>query len=168
MGKYKPLDRKEKMLVAEIISYFVSIARDTKHPLRKLARTIIMRDLLWRWTADGVERKTGAVKPDVLKYCRRSHRVSKRAEKARDLRHEHAVPRKLLADRMIDTGMNTKQVFRFLEGFCKVVIITRSEHKTKLRGGMPEGWNWRRGSAFARYEAAFGKDWEKTFLQSRK
>lgn len=63
--------------------------------------------------------------------------------------------------------MNTKQIFRFLEAFCKVVIITKSEHDN-LGGGMPADWNWRPGSAFARYEKAFGKNWEKTFLQSRK
>jgi hypothetical protein len=155
------------MRVAEIISYFASIAYDTEHPLRKLARHIIIRDLLWRWTADGVEQKTGVVCADVLKYCRRYHRTSKSAEKARDLRHEHAVPRKLLADRMIEKKMNTEKIFRFLEAFCKVVIITKSEHD-KLGRCMPEGWNWRRGSVFARYEAGFGKDWERKFLQSRK
>ena len=45
--------------------------------------------------------------------------------------------------------------------------VNGHEHNN-LGGGMPEGWNWRRGSAFARYEKAFGKNWEKTFLQSRK
>src|SRR5580698_501835 len=145
MEKYRDLKSTERMYICLFICALVPVARDQRHPMRKLARREIARSL-WRWTADAVEIKSGAVKQDGFKYDCRVHPHTIEASKAqrKERRHEHAVPRMLLADRIIDTNLNEEGVFKLLERFCRAVVVTKEQDsRLKPRHKMPEGWKWK-------------------------
>lgn len=173
VAKHRKLKGKEKEFLAESIAKWVPIARCDAHPFRIMARREI-RMLFWRWTADGVDVKTGAVMPDSLKYSEKFQLFSKKASKAlhsrkgrKPLRHEHAVPRETLADHIIKQQMRVDEIVKFLNKFCRAVVVTHREHK-KLGHQRKEAWGFKTGNAFVRYRDAFGRDWRTTFLCSRK
>ena len=156
MAKYSKLGKNEQKHLAQLAGCFVVIAGQPNHPMREVARWAI-REILWRWTADGVK-TSGFVRVDAIKYDAKVHPSTAAARRLfaklgkKGLRHDHVVPRKMLADRMIEQNMDAQKILRFLRRFCHAAIVTTKEHdKLKPRDQMPLGWTWRDGDPFARY-----------------
>jgi hypothetical protein len=122
--------------------------------MRGLAQWLIAI-AMWRWTADGVDKETGRVVRDALKYDVSVHGATKEAREAtsvRGLRHEHIVPRALLARRIIDEDLNTTAIVVLLTRCCRAVIVTREQDKVlRPREAMPPAWDWEVGDPYARY-----------------
>jgi acetyl-CoA acetyltransferase len=122
--------------------------------MRELARREVALTL-WRWTADAVLSSSGAVKQDAYKYNTNVHTATKSAKAARaagsaGLRHEHAVPRVVLARRIVDDDLSTEAIFELLDKFCVAVIVTAEEdRRLRPRNEMPPDWSW--GDRYARY-----------------
>jgi hypothetical protein len=113
--------------------------------MREVARWYV-KEAMWRWTADGVEQQTGAVTINAVKY-NMVHLPNSAAAVARvggtGLRHEHAVPRRVLAHRIIEENMGLQDIHNFLGRFCRAAIVTRDEDQLLVpRREMPPGWNW--------------------------
>ena len=154
------LNEDEQRHICRFIRLLVTFARDNRHPMREVARLQIAYSL-WHWTADAVDTETGAVVWDGIKhdvdFLFSSLAASWVAEDARDaragrrlyekyvlgLRHEHVVPRTLLAQRMIEEDMELDCIYAFLSVSCKAVILTKEEYDLiQPRDRMPAGWNW--------------------------
>jgi hypothetical protein len=154
MTKREPLTEQDRN---EILEYIVSLACRASQSItlrrfyeRKLS------DALWDWTASGYSRK-GNWKNDAYKYCVDTHRStaeSKRADK-KELRHEHAVPRNLLVQRIIACSSQPDAVKETLDKFAIAVVITKAEdarlNKKGLRAKMPND-NWWEHDPYARYD----------------
>jgi hypothetical protein len=109
-AQYRPLGPAEHRYIAEYIHALVPAARQSDHPMQDLARWLIAI-AMWRWTADGVN-EAGRVIKDALKYDLTVHRATRAAREAAvtstaGLRHEHIVPRDLLARRIITGNLTT-------------------------------------------------------------
>ena len=155
---HRSLNRRERLYLCVFIRSLVEVAKDHQHPMRKLARAQISMTM-WRWTADGACLKTNAVRPDALKYDVRQLLCTNAARNVaqttiKDLRHEHVVPRIMLAHRIIDEDMSLKVIYKFLSKFCKPVIVTKNEDASFSRSCMPAEWSWAEGCEYARYRDA--------------
>lgn len=134
--------------------------------MRRIARFLI-DSLLWCWTADGIN-DAGEAGRDKLKYdCdHQLHTVNARAvweangRSGKGLRHEHAVPRRVLLKCLLESPepMSDAEVFEFLNRLCFAVIITIEDDRLfagELKANMPQPWDCSaQGEArFARYDA---------------
>ena len=151
----RPLRDEEKRCICQFIRAFVPVARITDHPFRKIAEDQISL-LMWRWTADGVNTKTGLVRKDGLKRSIKFQRHTRKACKvartsAKSLRHEHVVPRNVLAREIVDKDMSEGEIHRFLTKFCLAAIVTKKEDQSLNRAEMPEDWDFSTGNPFQRY-----------------
>jgi hypothetical protein len=112
---------------------------------------------MWRWTADGVDVESGRVVMDALKYDVTVHRSTREAREAarvgiRGLRHEHVVPRTLLARRIIEGDLDVTAIAALLTRCCRAVIVTREQDALiRPRDAMPDIWDWDSGDPYARY-----------------
>jgi hypothetical protein len=159
--KFRPLNHDEQIELAKIIRQFVPLARSEGHFLHKWAKGHIA-DLLWCWTASAIKLQSGRVKNDAYKYDVRVHPATAKAMRVvqtksiKQLRHEHAIPRSLLAQRIVDKDMNEEGIVDFLRKHCHAAIVLDSEDgqldKARLRKKMPENWDWESGDAYARYK----------------
>ena len=131
----------------------------------------IIDNYLWFWTADG-EDEQGEIGRDKLKYSfdflwhsqaacglsRAACAARRPEEAATDLRHEHAVPKSLIQDRLLRSpGIDAKEVMAVLEQHCRAVILTNEEDKKLnkfFRNSMPSPWDIDDPNAdpFARYK----------------
>lgn len=156
MSKYRPLGEKEQRHLARFIRFLVPVARDGNHPLSHMARRQIAV-WLWRWTADAVDDE-GIVKQDTFKYNVDVHAATPAAREAQragsaGLRHEHAVPRMVLARRIIDENLEEDEILSFLRRYCVAVVVTKDEDsRLKPKNEMPRDWDWQTGHCYARYE----------------
>ena len=139
-------------------SMLVPVARDQRHPMRALARREIAL-AMWRWTADAFDTRENLVRQDAFKYNVKVHPATRAAREVAELgsaglRHEHAVPRQFLADRIIELDPDPQGILGLLEKWCKAVVVTEEEERRVLpKSGMPDGWSWETGSPYApRYE----------------
>jgi len=89
----------------------------------------------------------------------RSAEVERATREGREveLRHDHAVPRKILTPRLMEMSQcSVSELCDCLREFCVGVTITRDEDRKLTRAGlrakMPAGWEW--GNWRARYDAA--------------
>lgn len=160
MRQYRLLNSAERMYIVSFIHRMARVARDQCHPMREIARVGINK-ALWRWTADGVDLATGCVKYDVLKYdveflpFTRAARQHLATVGTRGLRHEHIVPRDMLARRIIECGMDMAAITMLLDRHCIGAIITAEEDRRLYpRKAMPAGWAWETDDPWARYRAA--------------
>ena len=159
MTKYRPLNNEEKKYICKFLSILIPVARDKSHPMRDLAE-IEIKETLWRWTADAVKISTGKVKKDSSKYDINLHvstynaiQLKKRTRKNNGLRHEHAVPRNILAKRIIEKNLNVIDMLDFLNRYCIAVIVTKEEDDIlEPKREMPPNWSWKDGDPFARYD----------------
>ena len=110
----------------------------------------VVNSVLWKWT----ER--------FGKYegCRGSYAAHKhyRLHGYKDLRHDHAIPRNVLAKMFLEKQppLSAAKALKLLRKFCDAVVITKKEDKSfgkiGLRQKMPKGWNWTK-NPYARYKA---------------
>jgi hypothetical protein len=111
---------------------------------------------MWRWTADAVDTEKRVVKKDAYKYDFDIHAATKSAKATKTkkgLRHEHAVPRMVLARLIIDLDLPVDGIFKLLDRLCVAVVVTRAEDlKLKPRNKMPDGWKWENGDPYERYK----------------
>lgn len=64
---YRPLNDPERLYLCEFICAQLPTARNDEHPMRLFARKLIAL-AMWRWTADGFDEVSKAVKRDAFKY----------------------------------------------------------------------------------------------------
>jgi hypothetical protein len=133
--------------------------------MRRLAVNLI-KLAAWRWTADAVDVKTGNVTPDAIKYDIRylphtgnAALVSAQfpAELSRRLTHEHTVPLRLLAEKVLGLEAGDREAIReTFATYCRAAIVTREEDRklngAKLRSAMPSAWSFGE-DILARYRA---------------
>lgn len=148
-----PINDEVRGYLVQFISSLISVAARNDHPMRSLARREISLTL-WRWTADGM--RNGEVKADALKYdveCNYAtfDAIHARKEGGSGLRHEHVVPRVVLADRIISEKISGDLLYDFLIKYCQAAIVTKAEEvRIKPRCCMPQGWGWH-SDPFQRY-----------------
>ncbi len=153
---YRPLNAIERRYLCSFIRALVPVARDSSHPMRELARKQIALTL-WRWTADAVRTDTGIVKQDAHKYNTTVHAATRdaiadSASGGAGLRHEHVVPRIVLADQIITLDLQENDIFVLLTRFCVAAIVTVAEdRRLRPKNAMPSGWSWNGGDPYARY-----------------
>ncbi|WP_437498155.1 hypothetical protein [Sorangium sp. So ce1099] len=170
--KWEPLSGPHKEFISAEIAQLIRVARDPKHHMEKVARALI-DTLLWCWTADGVDSRTGQAGRDKMKYSfdhqyftiDAYERWMSQGRRASGLRHEHAVPRCVLIHWMISQpdAPNNRDVLSFLETNCFAVIVTTEENislNKRFRDSMPDTWACRspNPNAFARYDAVGLRD----------
>ena len=175
--RWKPLSPEHKRYLSEEIARQLPLAR--KGPCTAWAYRII-DNYLWFWTADG-EDEQGEIGRDALKYSfdflwhseaacglsRAECAAGRPEEAATDPRHEHAVPKRLIQDRLLRSpGIDANEVMAVLEQHCRAVILTNEEDKKLnkyFRNSMPSPWDIDDPGAepFARYRhpsvGLFGK-----------
>jgi hypothetical protein len=153
---YRILGMRERRYLCAFVRILVPVARDAEHPMSDLARREIAL-VMWRWTADAVDKSTGVVKQDAFKYNVRVHVATKNARTAAAvgsavLRHEHVVPRGELARRIIDRDLDENAIYDFLDRLCIPAIVTVDEdRRLQPRNRMPVGWDWNSGDPYERY-----------------
>jgi hypothetical protein len=151
--RYRPLERAEHQYIAQYVRSLLAVARDPAHPMSRLAQWQIAL-AMWRWTADGVDIPSGRVVKDALKYSTVVHPSTQAARaqiSTRGLRHEHVVPRVVLARRIIDQDLDHNGIVELLTRFCRAAILTSEEDRRLLpKKEMPPGWTWE-DDPFARY-----------------
>ena len=154
---YLPIGKKEKTCIAGFIGKLAAVATQNMHPMCRIARwqTALA---IWRWTADAVETDSKFVIKDAGKYNFSLQIASRAAIKhgrkhgINGLRHEHAVPRQQLADKIISEKMTDTQIVNFLNKFCVAVIVTKDEDSLlRPRNEMPDAWIWDKKDIFRRY-----------------
>lgn len=157
--RHRPLGARERQYICSYISSLLPVARrSANHPMRRIARSQISW-AMWRWTADGVTTSNDEVQQDAYKYdvevlpCTRGARLRALTTK-KGLRHEHIVPRMVLADSIIERSLSTKEIHDFLSSFCEAIIVTKEEDSRLQRSSMPDGWNFDTGCRYARYREA--------------
>lgn len=164
--KWEPLSGPHKEFISAEIAQLIRVARDPQHHMQRVARALI-DTLLWCWTADGVDPRTGQAGRDKMKYsfdhqyftADAHDRWMKQGRHASGLRHEHAVPRCVLIDCMTSRpeAPNSQDVLSFLEANCLAVIVTAEENialNRWFKDSMPDTWACQNlnPNAFARYD----------------
>jgi hypothetical protein len=153
---HRPLGEVEQVYLCEQIRGLALLARDPNNPWRHVERRRISA-ILWQWTADAVNTSTGAVDPGVYKYNCRVHIATRQGIALAKigsvgLRHEHAVPRMFITDRIIKRDLSAGDIFHLLRRLCVAVIVTKEEdRKLRPKNKMPLGWSWDDGDPYARY-----------------
>lgn len=158
MSKHDKLEEKQQREFAKIIEFFADIAHDPNNSWRNWARTEI-KNILWCWTAAALNSDTGAVSQSgVVKYdldflpATDAARKRVKHDKAKGVRHEHAVPRKVIADLIVDQNMDEEQILVLLRRCCIAALVTKHEDKKlKPRDSMPSGWKWESDDPRVRY-----------------
>ncbi len=135
--RYGILGRRERRYLCSFVRILVPVARDAEHPMSDLARREIAL-VMWRWTADAVDKSTGVVKQDAFKYNVHVHVASKNARtsaalESAGLRHEHVVPRGELARRIIDRDLEENAIYDLLDRLCIPAIVTADEDRRRLQ-----------------------------------
>ena len=91
---------------------------------------------------------------DALKYDVTVHRSTREAARVgiRGLRHEHVVPRTLLARRIIEGDLDVTAIAGLLTRCCRAAIVTSEQDALiRPRDAMPDVWDWDTGDPYARY-----------------
>ena len=129
----RPLNKLEQRYICQFIRILIPIARDDHHSMRGIARWQIAL-AMWRWTADAVDIRSGKVRKDAFKYNVDFRRHTQGARdalaastSAKGLRHEHMVPRSILADEIMKRDMDENNIYHFLCKWCHAVIVTKKE-----------------------------------------
>lgn len=164
-GLWQPLTQEHRRELVDLAARAAAVAERTPSIKRVALRQI--KDLAWRWTADAVDARTGIVVPDAVKYAL-THlpHTTKAAAAAADargrlgavLRHEHAVPRSVLAERVLEIGSKDHSaIFALCTTYCVAALLSLAEdHKLNglgLQRTMPAECSWGT-SPTARYETA--------------
>jgi hypothetical protein len=167
---WNPLGSDQKRYLCDEIARQVSSARD---PGCAAWAVRLIHECFWFWTADGVDGH-GRVGRDKLKYsvdhlwhsegaCGLSREACQRGDapavrhQASNLRHEHAVPRKLILERlMVGEPLAQAELLALLERLCLGVVLTREEDaqlNAQFQRSMPPAWDITDPAAdvFARY-----------------
>jgi hypothetical protein len=105
----------------------------------ELGKRAFVNLTLWNWSVHGGKYTTRLRSSIAHAAILERRRVA--------LRHDHAVPRKLLIERiMANTGPSKSDLYSFLKEFCVGVTITKDEDtqlsKCGLRSRMPKDWAW--------------------------
>jgi hypothetical protein len=160
-SKCRPFTHDEQVELAKIIRHFVPLARNENHFLCNWAQGQIA-GLIWCWTAAAIDLGSGKAKNDAFKYDAEVHPASTKALKVirgnstEGLRHEHAVPRSILAQHIVNEDMHEAEIAEFLRKHCHAAIIVTSEDdqlsKAQLRKRMPSEWALEGGDPYAWYE----------------
>jgi hypothetical protein len=137
------------------------IAADGANPHRGLAR-VEMKWNFWRWTADAIDEAGSIIRQDGVKHCclhlvhteeagAAWERGNRRPVQGDDLRHEHAVPSDVLADRILQGPLTHDAVHAMMTTLCHAVVLTIIQdglfaaHKRRdgknLTSQMPDDWN---------------------------
>lgn len=160
MNSYNSIN---KMNVAKVMS----IIFDDDNEIPEYLQFLLSDRLLWAATEyddNGIWSKyfgptywsSGAVKK-VLENFSSGVKIDK------DLRHEHAVPRKELNDQLDlmykSKRLNQNNIFEFIDKFAFAVIVSSDEdimlNKAGLRSKMPAGFSFdHSGDVFLRYKIA--------------
>jgi hypothetical protein len=166
---WNPLGSDQKRYLCDEIARQVSCARDPRQAAWAIK---LIHECFWFWTADGVD-DHGRVGRDKLKYsvdylwhsesvcglsreaCASDHAPTVRHQMS-NLRHEHAVPRKLILERlMVSEPLAQAELLALLEHFCLGVVLTREDAalNSRFQRSMPPSWDItdQAADAFARY-----------------
>lgn len=167
-NRWKPLGGEHRRYLSEEIARYLPVA--SQGPRAPWAGRII-DSLFWFWTADGMDER-GHVGRDKLKYSfdflwhsqeacglsRSECAAGCAVARAKDLRHEHAVPKDVILERLLgDPPLGADGIMALLEAKCFAVILTKAEND-RLNGlfknSMPEPWHIDDPDAdpFARYK----------------
>ena len=112
------------------------------------ARAAVINDAIWSWTE--FEGK--------LEGCRWWTAAALRSRRSpKNLRHEHVVPKNIVATRLRELAPVTREAIRSLfESLCIGAVVTKGEDKVLnaqgLRSRMPDGWDG--SDVWARYRVA--------------
>lgn len=153
-----PLRQAHRQELAELIWGAVQVAK--RAPALTRVAISQIKHLSWRWTADGFSASRGEIVPDALKYdFDHQHHTARamaeagqhRSRRSKVLRHEHAVPRRVLAREALKCASPDEIEVLFAK-HCVAVLVTLEEDGllNQFRSEMPEGWA-RGGDSFARY-----------------
>ena len=110
-------------------------------------KTAVLTDATWVWSE--YEGK--------YKGCGFWSEAAARCGDTKLLRHDHAVPRKLLLDWLLNLRSPTQDSIQaLLDAYCKAAVIIKSEdallNRLGLRSKMPSDWDGK--DPWARYKAA--------------
>lgn len=154
--RYRHLNEQERLQICQFIRSHVPLTRNKDHAFRQFARWQVSL-LLWRWTADAYCTRQKVIRPDAIKYdlqmlpathsARESRRIAKKG-----LRHEHTVPRMVLAKRIIENDLTMEKIYELLIRHCRAVVVTKEEDQLLSKHGlksMPAGGEWETGCPYA-------------------
>ncbi len=161
---FEPLQPEHHEYIATYIARLLPDAGSSSHPMQQFARHAIS-DALWRWTADGYNRKRRVVETNAFKYnfnhtpftvsALNTWNANRAAGKDRvaGLRHEHSVPKKCLIEKLLTMAPEPQPIQELLSRLCKAVIVTTGDDalltRAKLRSSMPIEWDG--SDPYARY-----------------
>jgi hypothetical protein len=116
--------------------------------LSEIGKRTFIDSTLWCWSEQDGKYATRFCSEAVASAGHIGHLV---------LRHDHAIPRKVLADRLMTlSDRSPTSIQNFLERYCLGVTITKADDdqltKHGLRSKMPDGWDW--GDPLARYSSS--------------
>ena len=134
--------RTKEQIVTDVVHLLnAPVSWGTKHA--------VIAEAFWVWTEfDG--------KYEGCRFWSQSAWVARK--EAKHLRHDHAVPKKVLFEELrgMEGRATVPGVRQLFESWCIGVVITVAEDarltKMRLRAAMPLGWD--RSDAFARYVRA--------------
>ena len=121
-----------------------------------MAAKVIREFVLWKWSARNGKHR-GCRHWSVS--ARNWFRENLPNARARNLRHEHVVPRVVVTELLLEARrageVPPQEVFNIFTKHCIGCVLTRDEDRmlAPLNRAMPEGWN--RDDPWARYRTAF-------------
>lgn len=157
---YEGLAPEHKRAIAELMW----AAREVAHrvPTTRRLMTAQIKHLAFYWTTSAFCPERQAVIPDAIKFDTRFVRHTSEAHRllgaveGEGVIHEHAVPRSLLANYVVDEATSIEEVIAMFDRHCVAVLVTEEEDKQLnargFRDKMPAGWTWS-GDPLARYVA---------------
>jgi hypothetical protein len=159
---YEALNADHKHAIAELMWAAREIA--LRIPSARRVMTAQIKHLAFYWTTSAFCPVRQAVVPDAVKLDTRFIRHTSAAHQLIDapgsesegVIHEHAVPRSILAEYVIDEATSIEDIIQTFDRHCVAVLVTEDEDR-RLNGGgfrdrMPAGWTWS-GDPFMRYVA---------------
>lgn len=159
-----PLDSPHHNWLSAQAGLLVELSRRPSDPVGRCAANLIDW-IIWFWTADACHPRTLAVRRDAIKHdtthlcstaAARQAIVMATADgvpKASVVEHEHAVPKRILIDLMVNRTLSPHDA---LGRFAKAAVVTKGEHRLlnlRYRDRMPKSWDPTNAAAdpFARY-----------------
>jgi hypothetical protein len=143
MKKLKSHNKKNKEEIAKTIE----ILFDTKNNVPDYLRKMLLERLLWATTEndnDGIYKKyDGQPYWSVGALNKLLDNISNKEKTFHDLRHEHAVPKKEIKEKIENLkNKSTKNILRILNNLGFAVVVTKQEDKkindTGFRTKMPK------------------------------
>lgn len=154
-----PFNLKNQEKISELLIPLLRVASQDEG-LRNLADKGLLRHFFWNATAfnNNSVNSVYSGQPYWTENAVRQYidRASKDfGNRHSGLRHEHAVPIKLLKEKAWE---NPENIGDIINTFSRAVVVTKEEDdrfkKLQLNDRMPKGFQWSKNQVFMRYELA--------------